>query len=214
MIQPTATTYALLALLALRPWTGYELTQQASRSLHYAWPRSEAHLYNEQKRLVRLGWAAQEKEAVGRRTRNRYTITADGRVALRDWFATEPQSPRLEIEGLLRVFFADQGEADDVVAALHQTAEAARTDLDRMLDFVEDYLETGGEFPERLHLIALSVDLITDLLARMESFARGAADEITGWGATRDLGMTPDTRRRLEGVLERHRGRSGDAKAD
>ncbi|MCH8115121.1 MAG: PadR family transcriptional regulator, partial [Chloroflexi bacterium] len=48
----TTTSYAILSLLALRPWTGYDLTRQATRSLRYAWPKSERLLYNEQKKLV------------------------------------------------------------------------------------------------------------------------------------------------------------------
>ena len=72
MAEPTTTTYALLGLLAVKSWTGYELTQQARRSLRYAWPSSEANLYREQQRLVRMGWATVEAEAVGDRTRCRH----------------------------------------------------------------------------------------------------------------------------------------------
>ena len=42
---PTATYFALLGLLAVQPWPAYELVAQSKRSLHYFWPRSEAHLY-------------------------------------------------------------------------------------------------------------------------------------------------------------------------
>ncbi|MGH2703374.1 MAG: PadR family transcriptional regulator, partial [Actinomycetota bacterium] len=76
MQEPRTATYALLALLAVQPWSGYELTKQARRSLLYVWPSSEAHLYREQRRLERLGWASVEKERVGSRVRNRYTITS------------------------------------------------------------------------------------------------------------------------------------------
>ena len=48
----TPSSYAVLALLDLKPWTGYELTQQAQRSLRYAWPKSERLLYSEPKKLV------------------------------------------------------------------------------------------------------------------------------------------------------------------
>lgn len=205
MSEATTTTYALLSLLAIQPWTGYELTQQAGRSLHYAWPRSEAHLYNEQKRLVRLGWASVEREPVGRRTRNRYTITEEGRAALRAWLATPPEGPRLEVEGFLRLFFADHGEVADTVQALRATAEAARADLDRLLGWVQEYLDTGGPFPERLHLIAPTVEIVADVLARIESFTCDAAEEIARWPRTDGLGMTPATRARLDRVLATHR---------
>ena len=73
-------SYALLGLLSLRSWTGYELTQQVRRSLTHVWPASAANLYREQQRLVRLGWAAVDLEPAGpERTRHRYTITPAGR---------------------------------------------------------------------------------------------------------------------------------------
>ena len=50
----TPSSYAVLALLHLKPWTGYELTRQAQRSLRYAWPKSERLLYSEPKKLVDL----------------------------------------------------------------------------------------------------------------------------------------------------------------
>lgn len=93
----------------------------------------------------------------------------------------------------------------DIVRALRVTADAAREDLDRMLGWVEDYLQTGGPFPERLHLIAQTVEIVTDVLARIESFSEEAAEEIAAWPTTRNLGMTAETRQRLERVLERHR---------
>jgi PadR family transcriptional regulator, regulatory protein AphA len=204
MPKATPSTYALLGLLAVRSWTGYELTQQATRSLHYAWPRSETHLYNEEKRLVQLGWATVREEPAGRRSRKRYTITTAGRHALREWLGTPPDAPRLEVEGLLRVFFADQGSVDEVVAALRATAVAARRDLDGLLSLTGDYLATGGPFPERLHLIALAIEQVTDLLSRIEQHSLESAAEVACWETTKGLGLTSSTRSRLEQVLARH----------
>ena len=48
----TTTSYAVLGLLALRPWTTYELAKQVQRSLDWFWPRAERKLYDEPKRLV------------------------------------------------------------------------------------------------------------------------------------------------------------------
>ncbi len=91
----TTSSYAVLALLDLKPWTGYELTHQAQRSLRYAWPKSERLLYSEPKKLVDLGFATVRQEDNGKRTRNVYTITEDGREALTEWTKTRTQPPRL-----------------------------------------------------------------------------------------------------------------------
>ncbi len=201
----STTSYALLALLAIRPWTGYELTHQLRRSLHYAWPRSEANLYNEQKQLVRLGWATVTKEPRGKRTRNRYAITPTGRRALRAWMRTEPEVPHLEIEGIVRMFFADQGSTDDLLRSMTTTGARAGDAVLELCAIVEDYFATGGPFPARLHAVALAADLVTDLLSRIESFAREAVDEVERWESTKDLGMTKEARQRFEAVLARGR---------
>jgi DNA-binding PadR family transcriptional regulator len=53
----TTTSYAILALLALQEWSSYELAQQMGRSVDWFWPRAESVVYEEPKRLVRLGLA-------------------------------------------------------------------------------------------------------------------------------------------------------------
>ena len=81
----TTSSYAVLALLDIKPWTGYELTNQAQRSLRYAWPKSVRLLYSEPKKLVELGYATTYKEETGKRSRNVYEITDAGRQALGEW---------------------------------------------------------------------------------------------------------------------------------
>ena len=52
MVNPrplTTTSYAILGLLSLRPWTTYELAQQMQRALGQFWPRAESKLYEEPK---------------------------------------------------------------------------------------------------------------------------------------------------------------------
>lgn len=205
--RPTTTSYALLGLLAVRPWTGYELTAQARRSLHVVWPRSEANLYAEQKRLVRLGWAEVERERVGRRTRNRYRITDAGRAALDGWLATDPDGPRLEVEGLLRLMFADQTDPARVAAALRATAEHARVERATGVGIVDEYLHDEGPFPARARIVGLIAEFYLDLFDLIERYAERAADEVDGWP-----GEVPpvddEYRARLRQLVEPRRGPS------
>jgi PadR family transcriptional regulator AphA len=228
-VQPLSpTTYALLGLLGVRPWTGYELTNQLRRSLRFVWPSSEGHLYREQKRLIDLGWASVTREPVGKRHRNLYTITPAGREALRAWLGTEPAEPRLEIEALVRMFYGDQSSVEDMVRSIETSSRSARAMLDTLLGFVEEYLEPGGplsilesglggdghepppfhgrqQFPERLHVVALVLDVTTALLGEMEASLNAAAEEARQWRSTTDTGLTPMTRKRLEKLRDRHR---------
>src|SRR5919198_2119040 len=94
--QLTTTSYAILGLLAIRPWSTYELAKQMRRSLHHIWPRAESNVYAEPKRLVEAGLATAEVQKVGERPRTLYTITPKGRQALERWLATETAPTRVE----------------------------------------------------------------------------------------------------------------------
>jgi DNA-binding PadR family transcriptional regulator len=221
------TTYGLLGMLAVRSWTGYEMTKQLRRSLRFVWPSSEGHLYREQKRLVDLGWATVVEEPAGQRTRKRYEITPDGEAALQEWLGSEPGPPRFEIEGILRIFFADQGTTEELVQSLETTASSSRNMLNELHGYVDEYLADGGPlwmleqgiggpeserlefrervmYPERLHVIARAIDITTRLLSTIETFAEQTAAEFAGWSTPTDPDLTAPTRRLLEEIQNRN----------
>lgn len=226
MVRASPHTYGLLGMLATRPWTSYELTRQVRRSLRFMWPTSEGHLYREQARLVRLGWAQVEEEPAGLRTRKRYTITAEGRSALAAWLSTEPQEPTLQVEGIVRTFFGDQGDPEQLVQSMEATARSARAMIDELLGYVDEYLSPAGPlamleegrsapdgereefrgrpmYPERLHVVAMSIDVITRVLGTLETFFTTAAAEVSAWESTTDPALVASTRQRLEAIQRR-----------
>jgi PadR family transcriptional regulator, regulatory protein AphA len=226
MTSASPATYGLLGMLSVRSWTGYELTQQVRRSLRFVWPSSEGHLYREQRRLVDLGWATVEQESAGQRSRKRYTITPAGRGALRQWLATPPEEPHFQIEGVLRMFFADQGSTANLVSAMEATRQLARSMLDEMVGFVDEYLDEGGPlwmleagvggrasgrmqyrgrtmYPERLHVVALAIDVTTQLLVTLDRFLAEATQEVAGWPNPAHPPLTPASRARLESIRAR-----------
>jgi DNA-binding PadR family transcriptional regulator len=198
---PTTSSYAVLGLLALRPWTAYELNKQVGRSLRWVWPRSERHVYDEPKRLVRQGWATARPVRKGMRTRTEYRITPAGRRALAAWLATPPASPMVEIEGMLRLIHADHGEAADLVAALRSTVAGLHTEaVTAVGPQVADYLDTGGPFAERLHIIALHVDFYRRFVELLDDWTADAVAEIERWPSTRGVGLTAYGRDVFEGL--------------
>jgi DNA-binding PadR family transcriptional regulator len=189
----TTSSYAVLALLDLKPWTGYELTHQAQRSLRYAWPKSERLLYSEPKKLVELGYATSHQEDSGNRTRNVYTITKEGRQALNEWTSTRTQPPRLEIEALLRLLFADHGSRENVLGALDELEEDITEHHQAIVDLMGSYLDGGHPFPQRTHLSVLFATFQIEMHKTIERWIEFARDEIGQWPTTQDLGMTPRT---------------------
>ena len=177
---PTTTGYALLGLLALRPWTTYELAQQVRRSLSWFWPRTERKLYDEPKRLVAAGLATAREEFTGRRKRTVYEITDAGRAALRAWLREPSAPPTFENEAMVRVFFADGGDVESLRATLAGMEEGARERLAELTAMEE------GEypFPERRHISALAMRLQQDQERTTIAWATWARAEVARWRAT------------------------------
>jgi PadR family transcriptional regulator AphA len=201
--RPTTTSFALLGLLGIKPWTAYEIVAQIKRGVHFFWPRSEAHLYAELKRLVERGHATAELEEGRRRQRTRYTITPKGRAVLSEWLGTEPAAPVVDAEGFLRMFLGDQGTADDLRESLEDTARHAREFHVKGMALIEELLDTGGPFPQRLHLIEPMVTFLDDFYRLLVKWCEQTISEIDEWPDTRDVGLTPRGRERLKQVLAR-----------
>jgi len=192
----------VLGLLAIRPWAGYELTQQATRSLRFAWPKSERLLYAEPKKLVEHGLATALQESVGQRTRTVYTITDEGRTALKGWMATTPQPPVLEAEALLRLLFAENGSIDDLMAALDQMAADAAEMYDQVVTINTGYLDGLHPFPQRTHLSVLFATFQLELFDLIVNWVDFAKAEIAMWPTTEGLGMTARTEAILRSIQQ------------
>lgn len=199
----TVSSYAVLGLLAIQPWTGYELTQQATRSLRFAWPKSERLLYAEPKKLVEHGLATAQEESVGQRSRTVYTITHEGRAALGEWMATAPQPPVLEAEALLRLLFAENGTTEDLVAALTEMSDEAAELYEQVVTINTGYLDGQHPFPQRRHLSALFATFQLELFDLMVRWVDFATAEITSWDTTADPGATDHTEAILHAIKER-----------
>jgi DNA-binding PadR family transcriptional regulator len=191
----------MLGLLAVRPWTAYDLTQQMRRSLRYVWPKSESLLYTEPKKLVAAGLARTTPRRNGQRTVAVYRITPAGRRALAAWLDTPPAPPVFEIETMLRVTFADHGEPAQLARALRAAAQWADTELREARPQLADYLDTGGPFPERLHLIAIVAGFYGELFDLIRRFANTAAEIAEGWDTTVDVPLAPKLRTMIERTL-------------
>jgi DNA-binding PadR family transcriptional regulator len=197
----STTGLGILGLLALRPFSAYELAQQIHRGLRYMQPASERNLYAEPKRLAAAGLVRMRREQVGRRSRTIYEITPAGREALRRQLATPPAPPQLEFEALQRLIFADQGSTQDLLAALDTTSHQVQQLLDDGLQQIRGYRADGGPFPHRLHLILLFSRFYTDFLLLLRDWLALARREAASWPTTRDLGLTDGTRQMLEDLL-------------
>lgn len=191
MASLTTTSYAILGLLNLRPYTAYELAAQSQRSLKYVWPTAPSRLYAEPKRLAAHGLIEIHEEAAGpSRMRQSFRITQAGREALREWLRTPPAPPRLDAEVLLRVLFADAGQTQDLVASLNATREDVAGAYAAGRAVVEAYERGEVPFPERMHLNLIWMAFVRENLQLMHDWAQFAQEEISQWRRAGDRGRT------------------------
>ncbi len=117
------------------PSTPYELKRHVAATLGHFWSFPHTLLYGEPTRLTGLGLLTEQREEGGRRRRI-FTITEDGRAALRRWLSQPSQEPtELRDPGLLQLFFADLGPPE---ARLAIAAEQLAIHRAKLADYEED----------------------------------------------------------------------------
>lgn len=132
-------SYAVMGQLAFRPWAAYELIKEMHRNFHYFYPKAESGLYEELKKLEKLGLVTSQVKTKGKKERAVYTITKEGRQQLKEWLSTEPDHFWLEFDGLLRVFLSKFGSG----ASLKNALSKVRKDNETLVQLAE---KVGNEY--------------------------------------------------------------------
>src|SRR4051812_3344419 len=161
MARTATTANALLGLLALRrEWTTWELTTQLRRNMRFFWPRAESRILAELRRLDGEGLVRTRREAVGRRARTVYTITAKGRRHLAEWIESPPRATTLESEPLLRLMLGELGSP----AAMHRALDRVARDAEEILQLAgpiaAEYAAGTAPFQDQVHVRAFVFDYL------------------------------------------------------
>ena len=177
----TTTSFAILGLLAVQPWSTYELTQQMDRSLGRMWPRAKSKLYEEPKKLVALGLAESRTEPVGHRPRTMYAITEQGRSALAAWLQEPGDGPVLEFEQLLQLSFAENGTRDDALRTVAAARAWAQERNSGNLVAARQYAAGEGPYQRRGAQGLIAGAFFTDFYAMVARWADWATEQISDW---------------------------------
>ena len=204
----TTTSYAILGLLAVRPFTTYEIAKQMDRALGQFWPAARSKVYEEPKKLVDLGLARATKEATGGRPRTVYSITTKGRRALQVWLPKPGKAPAVEFEQLVKVFFAEFATRADLLRTLESVRSASDDETLATAHVADEYLEGRGPFPERLPWLILVGQFLDDFQAMVAAWAVWAIEVVEQWpddlgAAEPDLGALAAQKRRADAIRRR-----------
>ena len=179
--QLTTTSYAVLAQVAVRPWSTYELAQQRVRYFRYVWPSAESAIYREAKRLASMGLIEGTKEYTGKRARTVYSITEAGKEALTAWLGT-PVSPfSMVFEAMLRVFVAPLGTKDELIGTLKQVQADAQDMLKFGGEVKQEFIDGINVTQDQVYIRAIAVDFFVSHLNTVAAWVERTLAEIETW---------------------------------
>ena len=94
---------------------------------------------------------------------------------------TPGEGPVLEFEQLIKVFFAEHGTKQDLLATLAGMREWSEERLGANARVPQAYLDGNGPFPERLPWLLLVGQLLVDFHLMVERWADWASGIVATW---------------------------------
>ncbi len=120
MSSLSATARVILGLLKFSPRTGYDVKRVTDFSTRFFWRASYGQIYPELRGLEAAGLVGAREEPRGRRPRRVYELTPRGERALSTWLLGETDLYELRDEGLLRLFFGELVEPEELLALVRR----------------------------------------------------------------------------------------------
>ena len=139
---------AILVLLMERPMTGYELAKTFDASIGFFWRADHQQIYRELTRLRDRGHV-QGREVVqsGKPNKLVYTLTAEGRVALRQWAARPSVVSSIKDDLLVRLYALDSIDIEPLRADLMARLEYHRDQYKRYERILKKRFPDGTALP-------------------------------------------------------------------
>jgi DNA-binding PadR family transcriptional regulator len=123
---------AILVCLTERPMTGYELAKTFDASIGFFWRADHQQIYRELARLRDRGHVqAREVVQSGKPNKLVYTLTPEGKAALRDWAARPSSAASVKDDLLVRLYALDSVDIDPLRADLMARLEYHRDRFSR-----------------------------------------------------------------------------------
>ena len=118
---------AILACLTERPMTGYELAKTFDASIGFYWKANHQQIYRELTKLRDRGHIEGcEVVQTGKPNKLVYTLTSEGRAALRHWGARPSVPPSIKDDLLVRLYALDSVDIEPLRADLMARLEHHR----------------------------------------------------------------------------------------
>lgn len=121
--------YVLLGLLSHEPMTGYEMKKRLDTSLRFFWGGSYGSIYPTLSQLEKEGKVTKENTSSNGREKISYSITDDGKAALKEWLKKPAEKDELRYETLLKLFFGNETGFEGAKEHIERFEEKCKDEL-------------------------------------------------------------------------------------
>lgn len=138
--------HAILGFLSWEPLTGYDLKKRFMESTTLYWTGNNNQIYRSLVDLHQDGLVTKEvRQQEKLPARKIYSITADGRKALREWVLQPPELPQLKNSFLVQLSWADQLAPSE----LEHLVESYQEEVQVKLLMLQEQFARGNNAPDR-----------------------------------------------------------------
>ena len=173
--QLNATAASLLGFLHEGPMTGWDLVTTAERSIGNFWSLTQSQVYRELSTMAKAGLI--EAGERGRRDRQPFAITDEGRDAFRTWVLEKPGMETIRFPLLLRLMFGKHVPPDHLerFIAHHEGIHRERLVRYRTLkeSIPEEYQSANPYSMSTLDFGILYEQAVTQWFAELPAAIRG-----------------------------------------
>lgn len=108
----------LLGFLMDGEKTGYEIKKYMENSTDYFFNTGFSSIYPKFKKLEKNGWVTVNQKIKNGKLNKVYTLTQEGKTHFLNWLQVKPEISRIRDEALLKVFFFDHLDSEQITDQL------------------------------------------------------------------------------------------------
>jgi PadR family transcriptional regulator AphA len=149
--------HVILAVLAARPATGYDITRAFDQGLGFFWAASHQQIYRDLKALADQGAVVFEhQEQAQRPDRKLYRLTDIGRAELRAW-VDGPVQHRVNSELLAKLLALEAVGRDSLLAMLARERADRERRLATYRDLEREHFSDPAALPDEEKMVRLAL---------------------------------------------------------
>jgi PadR family transcriptional regulator AphA len=149
----TSLSYVVLALVGRDGASPHDLVRMTREGQRLYYAGAASKIYEQPKRLARLGYLHAQKRPGKTRERTHYTLTDKGLAALSEWLGRPSSFPRIQSDAVARVLASDLAADHRVVLQSLRSLRAEIAELAAIVDADERRAESIPLRERQLRLV-------------------------------------------------------------